>query len=141
MIAFLGMGLLGSNFTKALLKQGNEVNVWNRTAARAKVLEEFGAKAFDNAADAVKGASRIHIVVKDDEAVNEVLEQAGAGFAPGVIIIDHTTTTAHGAAERTELWKSRGYTYLHAPVFMGPANALDSSGTMLVSGDQQIIAT
>ncbi len=28
---------------------------------------------------------------------------------------------------------------MHAPVFMGPSNALDSSGLMLVSGDQKII--
>src|ERR1700759_1942540 len=122
MKAFLGMGLLGANFTKALLKKGEEVHVWNRTAAKAKALEADGAKAFDNVADAVRGADVIHITLKDDAVVNEVLEQARVGFAPGVTIIDHTTTSAHGAAERTELWKSRGYTYVHAPVFMGPQN-------------------
>ncbi len=140
MVAFLGMGLLGSNFVKAMLKKGGQVNVWNRTASRAKALEEFGAKAFDNVADAVKGAERIHIVVKDDAAVNEVLAAASAGFAPGVTIIDHTTTSAAGAIERTEKWTALGYTYLHAPVFMGPPNALESTGTMLVSGNQEVIA-
>ena len=60
MIAFLGMGLLGSNFVKALLKKGEQVQVWNRTTARATALETAGAKAFSNAADAVKGAGRIH---------------------------------------------------------------------------------
>jgi 3-hydroxyisobutyrate dehydrogenase len=140
MIAFLGMGLLGSNFTKALLKHGEKVNVWNRTLATAKELEADGATAFEHAADAVKGASRIHITVKDDHAVDEVLDQAKAGLQPGAIIIDHTTTTAHGAAARTEKWKSLGYTYIHAPVFMGPQNALESTGTMLVSGDQEVIA-
>ena len=140
MIAFIGMGLLGSNFTKALLKKGEQVNVWNRNPARAKALEEFGAKAFENITDAVKGATRIHITVKDDEAVNEVLTAASAAFEPGVLIIDHTTTTAHGAAERTELWAAKGYTYCHAPVFMGPVNALESTGTMLLSGDPAVIA-
>jgi len=101
MIAFIGTGLLGSNFTKALLKRGEKVNVWNRTASKAKALEADGAKAFDNVADAVKGASRIHLTLKDDAAVNEVLEKASAGFEPGVIIIDHTTTLASGATERT----------------------------------------
>ncbi len=139
MIAFIGMGLLGSNFVKAMLKKGESVQVWNRTAAKATALEADGAKAFDNVADAVRGASVIHITLKDDGVVNEVLEQARAGFAPGVTIIDHTTTSAHGAAERTELWKGRGYTYVHAPVFMGPQNALESTGTMLVSGDQEIV--
>ena len=135
------MGLLGSNFTKAMLRNGEEVHVWNRTASRAKALEAFGARAFDHVADAVKGANRIHVTLKDDDAVNEILERASAGFAPGVMIIDHTTTSAHGAAERTALWKSRGYTYVHVPVFMGPQNALESTGTMLVSGDQSVISS
>ena len=37
------MGLLGSNFVKALLKKGEQVNVWNRTHSRAQALEAFGA--------------------------------------------------------------------------------------------------
>src|ERR1700742_949610 len=140
MKAFLGMGHLGANFTKAMLKKGEQVQVWNRTPDKAKALEADGAKAFNNAADAVKGASTIHLTLRDDDTVNEVLEQASKGFEPGVIIIDHTTTSAAGAAERTQYWKNKGYTYIHAPVFMGPQNALESTGTMLVSGDEEVIS-
>ncbi|MEJ7679272.1 MAG: NAD(P)-binding domain-containing protein [Segetibacter sp.] len=61
------------------------------------------------------------------------------GFKDGAIVIDHTTTSAKGAIQRTEGWKSKGFTYVHAPVFMGPQNALESSGFMLVSGDQAVI--
>jgi 3-hydroxyisobutyrate dehydrogenase len=141
MIAFLGMGLLGSNFVQALIKKGEKIQVWNRTFARAKALESFGATAFEKVEDAVKGADRIHITLKDDDSVNEVLEKAKAGFKPGVIIIDHTTTSSEGAAKRTALWKERGFTYLHAPVFMGPQNALESTGYMLVSGDAGLLKT
>jgi len=139
MKAFIGMGHLGSNFVKAMLKKGDKVQVWNRTASKAKALEADGARAFDNVADAVRGASIIHVTLKDDDAVNEILEQARAGFEANATIIDHTTTSAQGAKERTELWKERGFTYLHAPVFMGPQNALESTGAILVSGDQGII--
>lgn len=133
------MGLLGSNFVKALLNKGEKVNVWNRTAARATALEPDGAKAFAEAAEAVKGAAIIHITVKDDASVNEVLAQAKAGLQPGAIIIDHTTTSVEGAIQRTKEWKEQGFTYFHAPVFMGPVNALEGTGTMLVSGDQALI--
>lgn len=139
MKAFLGTGLLGANFVKAMLRRGDQVQVWNRTASKAKALESDGAKAFENIVDAVRGAKLIHLTLKDDAAVNEVLAAASAGFEPGVIIIDHTTTSAEGAVERTVKWKFLGFTYLHAPVFMGPPNALESSGNMLVSGDQQVI--
>ena len=139
MKAFLGMGLLGSNFVRAMIQKGDQVQVWNRTASKAKALETYGAKAFDNVEDAVKGADVIHITLKDDDTVNEVLAQASKGFKLGVIIIDHTTTSAKGAIERTVEWKNKGFTYLHAPVFMGPPNALESTGNMLVSGDQSVI--
>lgn len=141
MKAFLGMGLLGSNFVKAMLRKGDQVQVWNRTAAKAKALETDGATAFDDVVDAVRGVDYIHLTLKDDDTVNQVLELASTGFKTGVIIIDHTTTSVNGAIERTAYWKNKGFTYLHAPVFMGPPNALESTGNMLVSGDQEVIKT
>lgn len=141
MIAFLGMGHLGANFVRALLKKGETVNVWNRTFEKAEQLEPAGARAFAQVLEAVSGAERIHLTLKDDASVDEILAQAESGLLPGAWIIDHTTTTARGAAQRTEYWKAKGFTYLHAPVFMGPQNALESTGSMLVSGDQELIAT
>ncbi len=140
MVAFLGTGLLGANFVKALLKKGNQVQVWNRTAAKASALEAEGAKAFADVAAAVQGADIIHLTLKDDAAVNEVLAAARKGLEPGAIIIDHTTTSSAGAIQRTREWKEQGFTYLHAPVFMGPVNALESTGYMLVSGDQAVVS-
>jgi len=139
MIAFLGTGLLGANFVRALLKKGNEVQVWNRTPSKATALEAEGARAFTDVAAAVQGAERIHLTLKDDASVNEVLAMASPALQPGAIIIDHTTTSAQGAAQRTAECKKLGYSYLHAPVFMGPVNALESTGYMLVSGNQEVI--
>lgn len=139
MKAFLGMGLLGSNFVKSMLKRGEQVQVWNRTASKAKDLEQYGAKAFANAADAVKGANTIHLTLKDDASVNEVLQAAGSGLMPGAVIVDHTTTSKEGAIQRTKEWKEKGFHYQHAPVFMGPVNALESTGFMLVSGNEALL--
>lgn len=139
MVAFLGMGLLGANFVTAMIKKGGQVQVWNRTAAKATALEAIGAKAFATAAEAVTGATIIHLTLKDDTTVDEVLATVAAALTPGAIIIDHTTTSAEGAIQRTRDWKARGFTYFHAPVFMGPVNALESTGFMLVSGNQAVI--
>ncbi|MCU7548117.1 NAD(P)-dependent oxidoreductase [Chitinophagaceae bacterium LB-8] len=139
MKAFLGMGLLGSNFVKAMINRGEQVQVWNRTTSKALELEKFGAKAFSDVKDAVKGASLVHLTLKDDASVDEVLEAASEGFAPGVIILDHTTTSKEGAIRRTREWREKGFIYQHAPVFMGPVNALEGTGFILLSGDQDII--
>ncbi len=134
------MGLLGSNFVKAILQKGQQVNVWNRTTSKADVLEQYGAKAFDDIKNAVKDADTIHLTLKDDETVNEVLAMAETALHRGATIIDHTTTSQKGAIERTKKWKEGGFSYLHAPVFMGPKNAIESTGYMLVSGDQNLIS-
>lgn len=141
MIAFLGTGLLGSGFVQALLKQNHKVNVWNRSADKAKALEQYGATAFEQAADAVTGISRIHLCLMDDAAVDAVLDAALPGLQAGALIIDHTTTSVEGAVARTEKWKSLGYTYVHAPVFMGPSNAVDCTGYMLISGNRDAVNT
>jgi len=135
MIAFFGMGLLGSGFVRAALRRGEEVHVWNRTATKAKALEADGAKAFAEPADAARGATRIHLALSDDAAVDEVLERAQPGYAPGVVIVDHTTTSPTGTRARAERWSGQGFEFQHAPVFMGPQNALESTGLMLASGD------
>jgi 3-hydroxyisobutyrate dehydrogenase len=131
MIAVLGTGLLGSGFTRALLQRGEQVAVWNRTAAKAKALEAHGARACADPAEAVRGASRVHLVLSDDAAVDAVL--AVARIARDTLVFDHSTTSTAGARART----ARGdLAYLHAPVFMGPQNAAESTGLMLVSGDR-----
>lgn len=141
MIAFFGMGLLGSGFVQALRRRDEEVHVYNRTHARAQALEAHGARAFRDAHEAVRGATRVHLTLSDDAAVDAVLEQASAGFSPGVIVVDHTTTSTRGASERVARWAKRDVRYVHAPVFMGPQNALDATGLMLVSGEQALVET
>ena len=132
-VAILGTGLLGSGFARALRKKGESVRVWNRTLERARPLAADGIEIFDTAAAAVREASRVHVVVSDDAAVDSVL--AAAGESLPTLVIDHSTTSTRGAVRRTSEWAVRGITYVHAPVFMGPQNAADSTGFMLVSGD------
>jgi 3-hydroxyisobutyrate dehydrogenase len=136
MIAFLGMGLLGSGFVRALRGRGESVQVWNRSPGKAAVLEAVGAVACADPVSAVRGAERIHLTLSDDAVVDDVLEQARPGFAKNVVIVDHTTTSPAGTQQRAARWAERGVAFQHAPVFMGPKNALEATGVMLVSGER-----
>ena len=139
MKAFLGTGLLGSGIARAMISKGEHVQVWNRTFSKAKELEQYGAKAFEDIAKAVSNADVIHLALKDDATVDKALKDAEAGLKQGAMIVDHTTTSIEGAKRRTMEWKTKGFLYQHAPVFMGPQNALESTGYMLVSGNQDLI--
>jgi 3-hydroxyisobutyrate dehydrogenase len=137
-IAYLGTGLLGSAFAEAAAKRGDTVTVWNRTAAKAKALEPFGITVAATPAEAVKGASRVYIILKDDAVVEDVIAGARAGLATGAIIIDHTTTLPELTAKRVARLNGDGVNYLHCPVFMGPAAARTAAGSILVSGPKAL---
>lgn len=135
-LAFLGTGLMGTGFVRRMLANGHSVSVWNRNPAKAKALEAHGARAFADAADAVRGAGRIHLSLSDDASVDAVLEPLAQALPASTWIVDHTTTAVTPTAQRCARWSARGRVFLHAPVFMAPVNAHDGTGLMLVSGDK-----
>ena len=137
-IAFLGTGLLGAAFAEAAAKRGDTVTAWNRSLDKVRALESFGVIAAATPADAVRGATRVHIVLKDDAVVEEVLAAARAGLSPDAIIIDHTTTLPTLTADRANRLNGEGVKYLHCPVFMGPPAARNAQGTMMVAGPKAL---
>jgi 3-hydroxyisobutyrate dehydrogenase len=137
MIAVLGTGLLGSGFTRAFRKRGETVHVWNRTPAKAQALAAVGAQVFEHAGDAVRGVSRVHLLLADDAAVDAVISAAQP--AAGTWVFDHSTTSLAGVRERTARLRAAGIIYQHAPVFMGPNNAAESTGLMYISGDRETV--
>lgn len=137
-IAFLGTGLLGAAFAEAAAKRGDQVSAWNRSAEKLRALEAFGVRAAATPANAVRGARRVHLILKDDAVVEEVLAQARAGLAPDAIVIDHTTTLPALTGTRLERLNAEGIKYLHCPVFMGPAAARNAQGSMMVSGPKAL---
>lgn len=137
-IAFLGTGLLGAAFAQAAAQRGDTVTAWNRSAAKVQALAPFGVMAAASPAEAVRGAQRVHVVLKDDAVVEEVLAAARAGLAPDAVVIDHTTALPTLTAERAQRLNAQGVMYLHCPVFMGPAAARNAQGTMMVAGPRTL---
>ena len=137
-ITFLGTGLLGSAFAQAAAQRGDTVTAWNRTPAKAEALTEFGVRALTALPDAVRGATRVHLVLKDDAVVEEVIAACRAGLSPEAVLIDHSTTLPAATAQRAARLRAEGVQYLHCPVFMGPAAARSAQGSMLVAGPRDL---
>lgn len=137
-IAFLGTGLLGSAFAEAAAKRGDTVTAWNRSPDKAAALAPFGVKSATTPADAVRGASRVHLVLKDDAVVDDVVSAARGGLSADAILIDHTTTLPRLTAQRAERLRAEGIKYLHCPVFMGPPAARNAQGVMLATGPKAL---
>ena len=137
-IAFLGTGLLGSAFVEAAAKRGERITVWNRTLDKARALEKLGVQVATSPADAVRGARRVHLVLKDDDVVEDVIAAMRPGLSPETIIVDHTTTQPERTAARATRLNAEGVQYLHCPVFFGPAAARKGEGTVLASGPRTL---
>ncbi len=137
-IAFLGTGLLGSAFAEAAVKRGDTVTAWNRSPDKVLALAKFGVRAATTPAAAVRGASRVHLVLKDDVVVEEVIAAARSGLSADAILIDHTTTLPRLTAERAERLQAQAVKYLHCPVFMGPPAARNAQGLMVVTGPRAL---
>jgi 3-hydroxyisobutyrate dehydrogenase len=137
-IAFLGTGLLGGAFAEAAARRGDTVTAWNRSPQKVQQLAQFGVKAAASPAEAVRGASRVHLVLRDDAVVEEVIAAARSALSPDAVVIDHSTTLPALTAQRAERLNAQGVKYLHCPVFMGPAAARKAQGSMLAAGPRAL---
>ena len=140
-IAVLGTGLLGAAFAEAAAGRGDSVTVWNRSRDKAQALARFGIAIAETPAAAVHAASRVHIVLKDDAVVDEVIAAARPGLRADAVLIDHTTTLPALTAQRAAQLQAAGLKYLHCPVFMTPAAARAAKGSMLAAGPAAIFET
>jgi len=94
-VAFLGTGLLGSGMVEGMLRRGDSVTVWNRTAAKARALEPLGATVAATPADAVVGADHVHMTLPDDGVVDDVSSAIAPRLKPGA-------TEAHANARHRQ---------------------------------------
>src|SRR5438132_2608578 len=99
-VGFLGTGLLGSGMVERMLRRGDTVTVWNRTASKARALEPLGAKVAATPGDAVAGAEHVHMTLPDDAVVDEILEKVRPLLRKGAVVIDHSTTSPAGTKKR-----------------------------------------
>jgi 3-hydroxyisobutyrate dehydrogenase len=137
-VAFLGTGLLGGAMVEGMLRRGDQVTVWNRTEAKARALEAFGAKVAASPGDAVASADRVHMTLPDDDIVDQMVAAFAPRLAKQTVVIDHTTASPAGTKTRVAKLNASGVRFLHAPVFMSPQMAKDSVGVILVSGPNDV---
>jgi 3-hydroxyisobutyrate dehydrogenase-like beta-hydroxyacid dehydrogenase len=126
---------------EGLITRGKtELVVWNRTLARTAPLVALGAHAAASARDAVPGVDIVHLVLRDDDVVDETIAEIQGALAPRAVIVDHSTTRPDRTAARAAGLDAAGIEYLHAPVMMGPAAARAGQGIMLVAGPTERFA-
>ena len=136
--SFLGMGVMGAPMAGYLVKAGDEVTVWNRTASKAEswVSQYGGGKGAWTAdvAEAVRGADFVLSCLGDDPDVKAVYDAIEDEITPGMVLVDHTTASAELARALDVMIAGKGALFVDAPVSGGQAGAENGQLTIMCGG-------
>lgn len=133
-VGFVGTGLIGAGLAEAALGRGDEVWVWNRTAARADGVVALGARRAESLETIAQRAPEVHIALTADDAVDAVTTQLVPHLRDNSILVDHSTVLPDRTRSRARQLADSNIRYLHAPVFMSPEACRKSAGVMVASG-------
>ena len=135
-ICWIGTGVMGASMVKNCIMNGHEANVYNRTFSKAKVCEQFGAKAFENLKDALEGCEAVFTIVGYPKDVEEVYNTIFEVCPKGTIAVDMTTSAPSLAVKLAEEGKKYGIDVLDAPVSGGDTGAKNASLSIMAGGDK-----
>jgi len=139
-IGWIGLGRMGEAMVKRLTKAGHAVEVWNRTAAKAAPLAEYGAVVVNSKQD-LATCDTVFTMVSTTNDLKEVLFGEGglvAGAQRPRVVIDSSSISQEGSAEiRTKL-EALGIAYLCAPV-SGNAKVAKAGKLLVVASGPKAI--
>lgn len=142
MVAFLGIGLMGSRQARRLLEAGYSLVVWNRSREKAEALAAYGARVADTAAEAAQGASTIILMLESGAIVTDVLFTHGVADAlsPSSVVVDMSSIKPGEAQDHAHRLAERGVYHIDAPVSGGTVGAEQGTLAIMAGGDTQVFS-
>ena len=141
-VAFLGLGAMGLRMANNLLKTGDPLVVWNRTAGRADDLVAAGARSANSPRAAAEQADVVITMLTDVSAVEGVAFGADGllgGLREGAIYVDMSTVTPAMSRRLGAVAAERGARFLDAPVDGNHRTGRQGTLTFIVGGDAAVL--
>ena len=136
-MGLIGLGRMGANMVRRLVRDGHQVVVYNRTPERTTEIAGEGATASYSIAELVGKLERpraVWVMVPAGDAteaqINELLEH----LEPGDTIIDGGNTNFHDDVRRHAMLKEKGLHYVDAGT-SGGIWGLELGYCLMVGGD------
>ncbi len=135
-VGFIGLGNMGSEIARNLIKAGHSLVVYNRTRSRAEELRPLGASVAGTPGEVVSGVDVVITMLADDHAVESVI------FGPGNVLEKLASGAAHISMSTISVALSRKLAaahqekkqgYIAAPVF-GRPDAAAAGKLFIVAG-------
>ena len=137
-VAMVGLGRMGGNMARRLLRGGHRVVVWNRTYAKAEELGAEGAEPVKQLTDVVKALKApraIWIMLPYGDATQAAIDELTPLLDEGDILIDGGNSPFQHDIERGAQLKAKGIRYLDAGT-SGGVWGLEVGYCLMVGGDR-----
>jgi len=136
-IGFIGLGRMGANMVRRLLRDGHEIVAYNRTAEKTHEIMAEGAEGAFSIAELVAKLEKpraVWIMVPAGDATEAQIEDLLERLEPGDTIIDGGATNFHDDVRRHATLREKGIGYVDAGT-SGGTWGLQVGYALMVGGD------
>jgi 6-phosphogluconate dehydrogenase len=138
-IGFVGLGRMGANMVRRLLRDGHEVVAYNRTADKTREIAGEGADGAFSLAELVSKLEKpraVWIMVPAGDATEAQIRDLMGLLESGDTIVDGGNTNFHDDQRRYPVLKAKGLNYIDAGV-SGGIWGLANGFCLMVGGDPE----
>jgi 6-phosphogluconate dehydrogenase len=141
-IGFIGLGRMGSNMVRRLLRSDHEVVAWNRSPEKTREIALEGAEASFSIEELVEKLApprAVWIMVPAGDATEDQIEELLHHLEPGDTIVEGGNSNFHDDQRRHPALKARGIHYVDAGV-SGGIWGLANGFCLMVGGEREAVA-
>ncbi|MBM4407090.1 MAG: decarboxylating 6-phosphogluconate dehydrogenase [Chloroflexi bacterium] len=141
-IGFIGLGRMGANMVRRLLRDGHEIVAYNRTPEKTHEIAAEGAEPAFSVEELVARLQKpraVWIMVPAGDATEAQIHELMEHLEPGDTIIDGGNTNFHDDQRRQPLLKAQGVHYVDAGV-SGGIWGLANGYCLMVGGEPEPVS-
>jgi len=139
-LGMVGLGRMGANIVRRLMRDGHECVVWTRTAATVQGLAAEGAIGASDLDDFVARLTppRVAWVMVPAAATEAMIEELASRMSPGDTIIDGGNSYYHDDIRRAKSLAGRGIHYVDIGT-SGGVFGLERGFCLMVGGEDEVV--
>jgi 6-phosphogluconate dehydrogenase len=140
-IGFIGLGRMGANMVRRLVRDGHEVVAFNRTPEKTREIMADGAEGAFGVAElvaALPAPRAVWVMVPAGDATEAMIDELMGLLGPGDTIIDGGNANFHDDVRRHAKVGERGIRYLDAGT-SGGVWGLGNGYCLMVGGDVEAV--
>src|SRR2546421_6186853 len=140
--AMIGLGAMGLQMGKHMVKRGFEVTGYDISVEAAKKAESHGVRICSSIADAAKTAEVVFVMVANDKQIHDVIERSGLldVLARGSVIAIASSCSPDTCRELAKLAAPKGIGIVDVPLVLGQEAMDNGQVVAYVGGDEASVA-